>query len=642
MYKPLIRDPLGIFTGNYDSHMKLAILFNHRMKPQNNRFESEASRHKVRLSSFVWRFSLICLWLAVPKAFAQWQTQTVDLKLGWNAIYLHVDASHESLTTAPPPAAIDEVWLWKPVMSSDRFIEDPSQPVSGNDWSSWKRSDQGNSSLVKLVGNVAYLVKCNADTVWNIQGKPVVPQYQWTSRGVNLIGFSTPQTNPPNFNQFLTPAQRLASRGEFYRYDDGDGDLSPSLFNALFGSVKVTRGEAYWIRQKDEFNRYFGAFDLVLQGQEGIRFGSSGSQHSLRIRNATQQEITVTLTLLDSETPPVTNPAQTAIAGAPPILVRGAVNTSNLTYAYSSLRDASNAATPHTVTLKPRGEVGSEAEVVLGINRSVMTGNAGDLFAGILRLTDSLGYTQTDLPISAEKASSSGLWVGDAVVNQVNHYLKNYQKDADNQPVTDSNGRYTVTSTDTSAGTVARPFNLRLIIHRSDTEALLLQHVFHGIGKSSQPVITTKQSLLDAASLASARRISATHLPYSTGNTGWALTGSFAQGQSVTGQVDLSFSDHGSNPFLHTFHPDHDNLNATFDAAQPRGNESYDVSRSITLNFSAASDDFDSLVSGGNQMLGTYEDHITFKGKDQENLTLTTSGGFVLRRISEIATLTNQ
>jgi hypothetical protein len=817
--------------------------------------------------------SLRSLWsicfavLATSTVFAQWQTQTITLKSGWNAVYLHVDASHLTLANtigADVSNPISEVWLWNPA-TPDRFVAAPQQPVIGNDWSTWNRTNTVASTLVRLVGNAAYLVRNSGagDYAWSIKGKPLPPYYNWTIKGNNFIGFPTPANNPPSFANFLSPAPRLTSTGDFYRYDDGSNDLTPTLFNAQFNSVRVTRGQAYWIRNTNEFNRYFGAFEISLQNSSGIHFGASGSQYSLRLRNLTRTNITVTQTLLLSESAPA---GQTPIAGAPPMLLRGALNPADLSYSFINL------STAQSVTLRPSGQPGSEAEIVLGVNRVAMTGNANDFYAGILRLTDSLGYTQIDLPVTASPASSSGLWVGNAVVSQVRHYLKNYQRDANQQPVvaqvprsiagsdttglllemrldegggsvvknsapgpnllsgvlsnspawfppnfgppidstrsslafdsrqqqfveiqsgitlgtsfteeawiyptaqdpaphgflgfhdpfgdsapslsivqtnivrfaytvvdgttltgstgpvslmlsnwnhvaatydgvtvkiyvngiaqfsdsatfagkppralpvkwigraqdsyfqgriaqvrlwnvartaaqiqqgmfrtlTPAPGQYVVISTNTSLGSVARPFNLRLIVHKGANEARLFQRLYYGSGLATNAVLATRENLLHPALLGSARRISATHLPFSDGNVGWPFTGQFAQGQSLTNQVVLAYDDYASNPYLHGFHPDHDNLNATFDAAQPRGVESYGVERKMTLTFTPPGNDFASLISGGNQMTGQYSEEITFKGRGEESRKIDTAGAFVLKRISEISTLTTQ
>lgn len=610
-------------------------------------FNREENKAKTMRSSFQFSFKVATLLrsfalaavilLGSSDSFAQWQTQTITLKPGWNAVFLHVDPSHLTLNAsvgADQSNPIQEVWLWNPVISPDRFMANPQQPVTSEDWSSWKRNDPSGGTLARLIGNAAYLVR-NGSTVeysWSITGKPVPPSYQWTSKGVNLIGFSTPVANPVFFSTFLSPVQRLAGEGEFYRYDDGNNDLTPTLFNSLFHRVPVTRGQAFWIRHANEFNRYFGAFEVILQNSSGIHFGASGSQYSLRLRNLTPGDLMVRLDMLSSEPAPLGQPV---IAGLPALLRRGELDTASLTFGSIAF-----SAGPQQITLKPRGQLGSEVELILGVNRATMTGNPGDLLAGILRLTDSLGYTQIDLPVSASPASSAGLWVGNALVDQVRHFLKSYERDSAGQPVQTGSGKYVVTDTVTSMGAVAQPFNLRLIIHKSSAEARLLQRVYHGLGHASNLVVTTRESVLHPGLLESARRISAAHLPFSDANAGWAFAGQFERGQSMSAQVNLSFDDHTSNPFLHGFHPDHDNLNATFAAAEFRGAESYDVQRKVTLAFTEAGNDFASLVSGGNQMTGQYIEEIIFKGRGEETRQIDTAGNFVLRRISETPTLT--
>ena len=48
---------------------------------------------------------------------AQWLSQTINLKAGWNAVYLHVDPSHDTLDQSGWSRCnnpILEVWLWTP------------------------------------------------------------------------------------------------------------------------------------------------------------------------------------------------------------------------------------------------------------------------------------------------------------------------------------------------------------------------------------------------------------------------------------------------------------------------------------------------------------------------------------------------
>src|SRR5207237_371860 len=101
--------------------------------------------------------------------------------------------------------------------------------------------------------------------------------------------------------------------------------------------------------------------------------------------------------------------------------------------------------------------------------------------------------------------------------------------------------------------------------------------------------------------------------------------------------------DHRSNPFLHTYHPDHDNLDVTFRNVLSPGAESYSVVRDITLLVSPPNKDFASLTSG--TQAGTYLETVTVLGLQraggkQDSRAFQVRGGFTLNRISDLPTLT--
>lgn len=585
--------------------------------------------------------ALACLASILP-AHAQWQSQSFKLKPGWNAVFLHVDASHallDDIIGADPSNPVAEVWMWRPSSSPDRIIDNPQQPSSSSDWGVWDRSATADS-LTSFVPNRAYLVRNSgtSDYTLTVKGVPALPSYEWTTKGVNFVSFSTPEINPPLFANFLTPVPRLASEGQFYRYDDTNNDLSPSLFNGLFNSTRVVRGQAYWVRHKDNFNRYFSAFDVLLQGTDRIRFREGTGQYGFRLRNNTESTLRVTLASLPSEAPPS---GQRPISGPVPLLIRGDLSTTTLTYAHRDLTQ------PYEVSLAPAGKVGSEVEVVLGLNRSALAGNPGDTAASILRLTDSLGFSQIDVGISAEKQGNTGLWVGNASITDVGHYLKSYQRDGKGQLVTtaltEKGQSYIATGTNTSLGKAARAFPLRLIVHNDDQgRHTLLQRVYHGANMSSNTVLATREvGVLHPQLISQARRISAPHLPWAASNPGWtSVDGDFQIGTNLVFKVGLDANDQASNPFLHTYHPDHDNLDATFSSVQSRGAESYEIQRTIELNFADGGTDFTSLTSAGNQISGSYVEEIRILGKESDQRTIHTQGSFVLNRITSIPTLT--
>ena len=321
----------------------------------------------------------LCRWLWVAvlamagSAQAQWMTQTFELKPGWNAIYTHIDPSHVTLselidTDASNP--IDEVWMWKQPVSSAQFVESPQAPTSGgSQWLSWVRTLGPSSELQRLIGNNAYLVHVTGAAAfsWSVKGKPVPPAYEWTTTGLNFIGFPSALLNPPTFETFLAKEPELQQNAEIYSYPGGPlGAGNPARVFAL-RTKRVTRGEAFWIRSGTHFNKFFAPFEITLQNRNGVLFGDKGGQYRLRVKNLTAAPLTVKLQLADSETAPT---GETEITGTPVILVRGDLNPTNITYGFTQLFSG-----VHEWTLAAEGQVGAEREIVLGVNRSAMLGS---------------------------------------------------------------------------------------------------------------------------------------------------------------------------------------------------------------------------------------------------------------------------
>src|SRR6185369_10968398 len=108
-----------------------------------------------------------------------------------------------------------------------------------------------------------------------------------------------------------------------------------------------------------------------------------------------------------------------------------------------------------------------------------------------------------------------------------------------------------------SLDSVSRPAPLRLIVHNNGTTSRLMQRAYLGRDSSSNQVVATRQAALLASDLVNARRLSAVHLPTSDALGPWAFTGAMQEGASLVATIDLGYADPTSNPFVHTYHPDH-------------------------------------------------------------------------------------
>jgi len=381
------------------------------------------------------RFLLLPLILAagLTPLNAQWATETIQLTNGWNAVFLHVDASYTSISnlistdTANP---ITQVWRWNPSLRT-QTINTPSTPGATLDWLSWNRTNSSAATLQNLVGDSAYLVYLSVSSAatnlynytWTVKGQPAPPRHTWTVSGLNLIGFPVVSNNPPNFASFFGQSSTLQSVSpevDYYVGGELVSGVNPKLLaSALFSLNSVTRGKAYWMRSGAVFNNYFGPFEVTGTPVGGINFGASSGQSVFRLSNLTTNTLTITANLLPSDSAPSGQSAYTAV---PPLLVKGALNPTNLTYGYSSI--ATNAS--YSWTLGPYGSSSSSVAVTLGLDRSAITNPQGTLLGGILNFTDSLGYMSVKVGVSASVGSLGGLWIGNASVTKVGEYLKTY------------------------------------------------------------------------------------------------------------------------------------------------------------------------------------------------------------------------
>jgi len=604
-----------------------------------------------RMSGHFGRVLALIQLLWMLPAGAQWITQTNSLKSGWNAVYLHVDASYASITDVMASATpIEEVWLWTP-SSTQQFIDSPQVPTgSSSQWSTWTRALGPTSKLQRLVPNAAYYVKVastSATYSWNIKGRPVPPQYNWTSSGLNFIGFPTP-ADPISFERLFQPVPSLMEVAEIYRSSGGAFGAGNPVRVSDYGRTVFTRGEAFWMRVAAGYNRYFGPFEVSLSGNRTLNYGTDGTQLSFRIRNQTRATNTITLELIPSEAPPT---GQSNIVAIPPLVLRGSIDPTTLKYSAQPLFTNQLV----TYTLPPQGTPGSDLQVVIGLGRNQLVGNAGDLSAGVLRLTDSAGLLRVDLGVSATKSSSAGLWVGEAQVTHVVQYLKIFERDPSGKPVVrlgGEDGGYSALLTNEVVGGVSRPFPMRLIVHDNGTNAVMLQRVFVGVDTMTNPVVTTQQRFLHPGRLGAARRISAAHLPWSSSNDSWALTLATNISQltrqwpvTLTSnvfvvQVNTPYDRNSVNPFIHQYHPDHDNLNASFTQVLPKGQESYGVNRTLILGPQSSGSDYVSLTTGSMDRTGIYGEMVTIEGSGANTRSFIVIGTYTLNRISDIPTLT--
>ncbi len=551
----------------------------------------------------VFRVSLFLLLPLAPSVHAQWQTTAFSLRGGWNSIYLHGDATHatpEQHFAANPE--IVAVWRWNPNVNSAGSA--PTIPATNSpEWSIWRRGNPAQTTLSQLTGRTAYLIECTgslADTyTLQLTSRPLPPASTWVRNGANLLGFPTRSADGafPTFSAyFATFPAAVAAGSRIYRYTGGPlDDANPAPVFAL-NAERIDRNQAYWF-ETPVVGDFYAPLEITPSNADGLHYGRSGSSLTVRVRNRTSSPITLTVQSQISASPPT---GQEAIAG-PVTLKRRGIDATGA-FVFSPVTAFNEVIPAQTAT-----------DLVFVVDRGAMPTGSDALYASLLRFTESANLADIVVPVSARPASLTGLWVGDVAVNAVQSF-------APGSP----------------GATTSRPFPLRVILHVDQTgTARLLSQVF--LGQLAAPPnlqgLATMESALKADAKASATRLVAAHLPPDT--VAVSGSGSVALDGTLVRTLTVPF-DAPTNPFVHTYHPDHDNRDARLQPL-PAGVESPTFTRTLSFTFSPNPPASTNPVGWGTTVLGgTFGETIT--GVHRNPLVL--SGTFELRRVSDLGDLT--
>ncbi len=328
-----------------------------------------------RPTSLLLTFLFTLTFTFTPRAYAQWQTPTYTLRGGWNAIYLHGDATHASIDTllAANPEIL-AVWRWVPnpnpaQLSSSSLVPSTSSP----EWTVWVRGEPAQTTLASLPGQNAYLIRCAGaatDTYsLNLPQRPLPPRNTWVRNGANLLGFPsrahpTGGTYPVFTNYFATFPAAIAANTTIFKYIGGD--IGPANPTQIFSTAteRVDRNQAYWF-DATVVGTFYAPLEITPSNLDGLTFGRTGALVKVRVRNRTAAPVTLTI----EPTASVGAPAgQEAITGPVP-LTRRTFNAGTAAYTDTPITAA------FTEVIAPQSSV----ELTFGIDRTLMTGAAGAL-----------------------------------------------------------------------------------------------------------------------------------------------------------------------------------------------------------------------------------------------------------------------
>ncbi len=571
--------------------------------------------------------SIAVLLTAGTTARAQWVTQHIRLRPGWNAVYLEVQPEPRECDAVFAGLPVESVWRWNRRFTPVQFIKDPTQLIAEPDaWLVWIQPAHPiahRSTLFVIEGGLPYLIKStNATAVtWSVKGKPVQRSIEWLSDSLNLVGFPLADSAQPTFQALFSGAAGLTNQ-PIYRMDSA-GRWVQVLDPA---ATSPARGEAFWIRSVGT-PVFQGPVQVALNSRLGLDFGRTLTEQTIRLRNTTAVPLTLTVRLLDSESPPGGN--ATALAGAVTLGV-WKDDFAGRQFGWTAFSGNMQSNVPPGGTWEIRMEVRRRdfAPYIPGIGVTkyryqslIEVADGANLSRQILGVSsDGIGAPRTVARAQLADAMGptsvrAGMWVGSATVTNVSQ--PSAQDPNLLQPA-------------------ASEFSFRVLVHVDAMgQPRLLQKVlqmFHPgtykpagdgttnfvVDRPGRVVLVTNDRLIPNFQGVAVRDSTVIGRRFSSANFSFrepiplGATGEFgASGVRLGCSILLDYRD-PLNPFVHRYHPDHDNLDERFEATLPEGRESFTVKRDVEFEF-LSTDPENLQISGwgDNQIGGIYRETLT-------------------------------
>lgn len=574
---------------------------------------------------FFARLAALALLLCPLAPHAADMTQTITLKPGWNAIHIALEPSDKEIATVFAGIPVRSVWRWIPGRNDAQFIRDPAEGLESIEgWFAWfpePRPDAMLTNLFSIDGNTSYLVRLaegESPRQLTIRGTPRFVPTAWRANGFTLTGLPVATSNAPTFAEFFSRSS--AHQGQpVYRLDNAEGRWKP-----VAGNTPINANEAYWIHTNGN-SRYQGRMHLVLDQGESLEFSAAMDQMRFVLRNLSDQNSSFQIERLGGTRVPLSLRLEDEETGE---------------IGWPDLPDVE-------VLDAPAGE---DVFVTLAIKRPQFT---ADRMEQMIAITDEHGqrivlhvggntaqrgvFQTAGGPARGKAGDSplafSGLWVGDISVEKVSEAQR----------------------AGTEPKAVGTALSQRVLIHvNPQGQARLVKDViqmwedgtmqpssidpaYQEVATPGRYVLLTNKNLIGLYSGAAGRDGVAVGVRFSTVAYDFDaetldFSGVFGPGGEISTAIVVSPT-LPSNPFLHRYHPDHDNLDEQFLNYRE---EAYQVVRNVQLVFTADDPRGDNQPGWGDSIVGgTFTETITGLHRNP----IFASGTFRLRRASTVTVL---
>ncbi len=555
-------------------------------------------------------------------ASAVWVQDSIPLSAGWNAVWMPVNPFDGGCNAVFGGGGIDQVTWW----NRDRS-DDGTGSVSADSFT-WSRETPETSTFGKVLGGECYLVHTLAATNLVVFGTPALPKKTVHLGESNLLGMSIPTTGDVSCHDYFRYFPNLEAT-PYYAVTVENGSV---LQNA--GRAVTNPFQAFWVKTTGEGTAAYSGPLLVENDSvdKVIAWNGTTGTRTIRVTNKTGEERVVRFGLDASLPPPA---GQGTKAGDIKLKVE------SIDY---SLGSARRVYTPISFPFTTNLAAGASFELKVRPDLDAMPAAEGD-YLGIVTVSDAGSKINDEVRANgtclyrvgmmasgalAAPANPEGLWVGQVALTGVNRV----------QMLTAAMAEWNSTNVlDTT-----QAFQFRIIVHVSSSgEVKLLKEAFVATETANDATARvmadrkTARAWRGAHPKATIRRVSSANFPFMA-PVAFNNPSSFMQDGGVMTASFTQAYDAKDNPFVHQFHPNHDNLAFNNGVPVRKGEgrnglgdyESWAVTRTVKLTFqgtdpTGSNDNWNRTVCGG-----VYEE--TLLGLTKESSPLKVQGAFRLMK----------
>ena len=564
--------------------------------------------------------------------------QTITLRAGWNTVFLKVDAPVVQRARLLRSAAVSRILMRAPVgggsasASAEKALPAPDWFDDAALWVSRSIEASDNGAYEDAAAGVAsgrcYVLYAASEAVATLRGAPSVRPQKWRAGAGTLFGahgdFASSQQ--PTVGAYFAASQPL-SRAEFYKLSTEGGwkriedpyreplEENGCLFvRAPWGSV------------------YQGPLEVRPAGGGALSFSSDSPELFVRIVNRADKPVDARLTTPSVPTGPNREELPALFAWSARAVAPAGSEVGAETPRWAGIGGGDEGA--FVVNVPARG---GAVDVVLGVNVAALRAWVADSAEGTgvttTILTVAGGGARMHVPVEIELGGEVGtprqlgLWVGGVVIDAVG--------------LAEPEGA--------EPEKVPQPYRFQLIVHKEEdaegnASCHLLSDAIEMPGDGDSRVVLSDEKkarerfpplasgaegvrrfrtvayVTDGPVSARAPETDAEHKPC------------LSPGSAVRFEFKLPH-DHPLNPDVHAAHPDHDNLDDSYQRELDAGEEAREFTRTFTLTVSDPDDGREYRGSGWNdsRLWGRFEERIGGAHRNE----LRTSGAFALFRVSQ-------